>query len=108
MILSLDSRGQVYVSLLQSNSNVKVMEIFFHSLVRVLDKERKGWREDTVILLVNARYHSAIGTIKVFKALRIPIMFTGPHSYDAAPCELFFAAFKRADINPRRVKTGKQ
>ena len=108
MILGLDSRGRVYVSLVQSNSNVKIMEIFFHSLVRVLDKERKDWRQDTVILIDNARYHSAVGTIKVFKALRIPIMFTGPHSYDAAPCELFFAAFKRADINPRRVKTGKQ
>ena len=108
MIVGLDSRGQVYVSLLQSNSNVKVMEIFFHSLVRVLDKERKGWREDTIILVDNARYHAADGTQKVFKALRIPIMFTGPHSYEAAPCELFFAAFKREDINPRRVSTGKK
>ena len=83
------------------------MEIFFHSLVRVLDKERKNWREDTIILLDNARYHNAVGTLKVFQALRIPIMFTGPHSYDAAPCELFFAAFKRDDINPRRAPTGK-
>ena len=107
MILGLDSNGRVYVSLVQSNSNVKIMEIFFHSLVRVLDKERKDWREDTIILVDNARYHAAAGTLKVFQALRIPILFTGPHSYDAAPCELFFAAFKRADVNPRKVATGK-
>ena len=31
----------------------------------------------------------------------------GPYSYDAAPCELFFAAFKRADINPSKVPLGK-
>ena len=29
-------------------------------------------------------------------------------SYDAAPCELFFAAFKKSDINPRKVPTTKQ
>ena len=79
------------------------MEIFFHQLVLILDKERANWREDTVVLLDNASYHATANTLKVFDALRIPVMFTGPHSYDAAPCELFFAAFKRADINPRRV-----
>jgi len=38
----------------------------------------------------------------------LPIMFTGPHSYAAAPVEMFFAAFKRDDINPRKLPTGKQ
>ena len=37
----------------------------------------------------------------------VPVMFTGPHSYDASPIELFFAAFKNKDINPDRIKTGK-
>ena len=31
----------------------------------------------------------------------------GPYSYDAAACELFFAAFKRADVNPSKVALGK-
>ena len=31
----------------------------------------------------------------------------GPYSYDVAPAELFFAAFKCADINPSRVPMGK-
>jgi hypothetical protein len=31
----------------------------------------------------------------------------GPYSYDAAPCELFFAAFKKEDINPNMVPLGK-
>ena len=60
-----------------------------------------------MVLLDNAPYHTAPGILNVFEALRIPVLFTGPHSYDAAPCELFFAAFKREDINPNRVKTGK-
>jgi hypothetical protein len=38
----------------------------------------------------------------------VPVIFTGPHSYAAAPIELLFAHFKAADINPRRLKTGKK
>ena len=44
----------------------------------------------------------------MFETLKIPIMFLGPHSYDAAPCELFFAQFKDRDINPRHIPTGKK
>ena len=44
----------------------------------------------------------------MLERLRVPIMMMGPYSYDIAPCELFFAAFKSADINPSKVSTGKQ
>ena len=72
-----------------------------------LDAERKGWRKDTVILLDNAPYHSCKPTMEFFAGMDIPILFTGPHSYDAAPCELFFAHFKAVDINSNRLPTGK-
>ena len=39
--------------------------------------------------------------------LKLPTIFTGPHSYSASPCELWYAHFKRHDVNPRRVATGK-
>ena len=107
MIAGLDTRGRVYLSLMQSNSNAKTMAAFFLALAKRLDRERDGWREDTVVLLDNARYHSCKATLRVFEEQQIPVLFTGPHSYNAAPCELLFAAFKNADINPRHVKTGK-
>jgi hypothetical protein len=43
----------------------------------------------------------------MLERLRVPIMMMGPYSYDAAPCELFFAAFKKADINPAHIPLGK-
>jgi len=43
----------------------------------------------------------------MFENFNIPIMFTGPHSYDVAPCELWFALFKSVDINPERLPLGK-
>ena len=43
----------------------------------------------------------------MLERLRVPIIMLGPYSYDAAPAELFFAAFKRADVNPSKVPLGK-
>lgn len=83
------------------------MEIFFQQLALKLDKERPNWRKDTVILIDNAPYHTCKATLKVLEGLKLPVLFTGPHSYDAAPCELVFAHFKKGDINPNRVLTGK-
>ena len=83
------------------------MELFFHSLARTLDKERTDWRKDTVLLLDNAPYHTGVSTLKLFEKLKLPILFPAPHSYDAAPCELFLTSFKAKDVNPRKLKTGK-
>ena len=45
--------------------------------------------------------------MKFFRKNRVPILFTGPHSYAALPIELFFAAFKKDDVNPSKLPTGK-
>ena len=70
------------------------MEIFLRKLVLKLDREDEQWRENTVILLDNAPYHTSDKTMSLLSGLNIPVIYTGPYSYDAAPCELFFAAFK--------------
>ena len=59
-------------------------------------------------MLDNASYHTNPAILKVLAQLFAPVLFTGPHSYQASPIELFFAAFKAADINPRKVGTGKR
>ena len=55
----------------------------------------------------NAPYHTCSSSLKLLQKLKIPVLFTGPHSYSASPVELYFAHFKAADVNPRRVQTGK-
>ena len=83
------------------------MEIYLRQLVLKLDQEDAEWRTTTVILLDNAPYHASESTIDLMEGLKIPVLFTGPHSYDAVPIELLFAAFKSRDINPRHVPQGK-
>ena len=44
MIMGIGTNGAIYASLLQANSNSKVMELFFRAFVKKLDSERKNWR----------------------------------------------------------------
>ena len=84
-----------------------MMSLFFKQLVLKLDKERINWRANTIILLDNAPYHNSQSSLKMFEDFNIPIMFTAPHSYDAAACELWFAALKSVDLNPNHLPLGK-
>ena len=108
MITGLDTMGNVYLSLTQSNSNQKVMEVFFRQLVLKLNKDRIDWRDNTVIVLDNASYHGTSSLLKLFESLRIPVIFSGPHSYDTAACELLFAMFKSGTWNPEGLPMGKK
>ena len=65
------------------------MEIFLRQLILKLNQEDAYWRENTVILLDNATYHTSESSLELIAGLYIPVLFTGPHSYDAAPIELF-------------------
>ena len=117
MIVGIDSKGEIFLSLTQSNSNSEIMELFFSELIRTLDRLRPGWKRTHLLLVDGASYHRSKKILTFFENHQLPIMYTGSYSYDAgkssllvynltlftAPCELFFSAFKRADINPRHV-----
>ena len=84
------------------------MGIFMVQLVKTLNQERPDWRKDTIILHDNAPYFKSVKMRRTLESLDIPMLFTGQHSYAAVPIELWFAAFKRDDINPRHIPTGKK
>jgi len=107
MLLAFDNYGESYVALSQSNTNSNVALLFLRELNKRLNEEKRNWRKDTLIYWDGASYHQSDATLKLIEELKMPIIITGPHSYDIAPCELWFAMFKKVNINPRRVKTGK-
>ena len=108
LIAALDTLGNAFLTLTQANSNNKTMEIYFHHLTAKLDKIRPHWREDSVLCLDNAPYHHSTSTLKLFKDLRIPVVFFGAHSYSIAACELFFSFMKSTHLNPTFIPTGKK
>ena len=84
------------------------MPLFLSHFCRLLDKDEWGWRENTVILLDGAKYHTSKKAKEVLAYLQIPTIFSGPYSYDGAPCELLFGHFNKTDINTSRLSTGKK
>ena len=59
MITGLDSKGNIYLSLVQSNSNSKIFELFITKLVKKLEEEKPNFRKTHVLLLDNASYHKS-------------------------------------------------
>ena len=81
--------------------------MFLSRLAMLLSQENANWREDTYLLLDNAPYHRAIEVKEHLLKLGAKVIFSGQYAYAAAPCETFFAYYKREDQNPNQVKTGK-
>ena len=107
MIAALDTVGDLYLSLLQNNTNQYSFNEYMVQLVDQLDMDRPGWREDTVIQLDGARWHKTESTKELFKKLNIPVMISAPYSYSGAVCEHFFSMFKNGEINFHELGTTK-
>ena len=76
-------------------------------LVKQLDIDQPGWRQNTVMQLDGAKYHRTAMIKDLFKKLKLPVMISAPYSYDGAVAELFFAMFKKGELNQHRYATTK-
>ena len=61
-----------------------------------------------MLLADNASYHKSKDTKKVLEKLAVPIMFTGPYSFDVCPVESLYARIKDGIINPNSLVLGKR
>ena len=57
MIAALDSHGELYLCLMQPNTNTATFSEYMRHLVRQLDQDRPKWRADTVLQLDGATWH---------------------------------------------------
>ena len=98
----------MFLSLSIVNTDEDSFRLFISKLAAKLNSERPGWKKDTIVLMDNASYHTSDLTREYFAHLGIRTMYTAPYSYQAAPVEMFFAAFKSKNINTRMESTGKR
>jgi len=108
LIAALDTEGCIYYALTQANTDQNVMMIFLIHLVNQLDEERSGWRDDTIILLDGARYHTGSLVREYMRKLELQVIWSGPYSYSTAPIEMVFGALKFGELNPNKKPTGKK
>ena len=108
LIAVLDTEGNIYFSLTQANTDQNVMLAFLVKLVEQLDLERPGWRDDTVILLDGACYHTGTDIREYLRKLNLDVIWSVPYSYSTAPIELLFGSLKFGELNPGNKGTGKK
>ncbi len=53
-----------------------------------------------MVLLDNASFHKSSVAKENYKAMKLPIMFLGPYSFDMAAVEKLFSFVKNRDLNP--------
>ena len=84
------------------------MLVFLIYLVKQLDLEIPSWREETIILLDGARYHTGSKIREYLRKLEIEVIWSAPYSYSTAPIELLFGALKFGELNKDNKETGKK
>ena len=94
LIAAISTNGDAYFSLTQVNTDKDVKLLFLTELAKLLDAERPLWRKDTLILMDNASYNTSPETRAQIQRLKMPVIHSGPYSYDAAPIERYFGYFK--------------
>jgi transposase len=80
-MIAMDSEGNLYSSVLQSNSNSFTMRLFLKHLINKLDDEDKHWRKKRIIMWDGAGYHTSKEMLKFIQDYEIPVMRLGPYSY---------------------------
>ena len=99
LIAALDSKGKVYASFLQANSDNVTFQLYLKELIKILDAEDKNWRRTTAFVWDGAGYHKAKEVLNLLKEQQVPVMMLGPYMYRGAPVELLFAALKKTKLN---------
>ena len=61
-----------------------------------------------MLLLDGAPYHTGSKVREYLQKLQIDVIWSGPYSYDAAPCEFVFAHLKLGELNIQQQATGKK
>jgi len=108
LIAAISTNGDAYFSLTQVNTDKDVKLLFLTELAKLLDAERPLWRKDTLILMDNASYNTSPETRAQIQRLKMPVIHSGPYSYNAAPIERFFAYFKQGRMLPEDDPAGKR
>lgn len=71
LIAALDTEGRIYYSLTQANTDQNVMMVYLQHLLDQLDLERPSWKDDTVLLLDGARYHTGSQVREYLRKLEV-------------------------------------
>ena len=74
LMAAIDTDGEVYMSVSQSNTDIETMGLFLRNLDTMLSEEDQNWKKKTIILWDGAGYHSGADILDVAKKLQLPLL----------------------------------
>ena len=102
LIVAVSSRGYIFLSCTQVNTDDQIICMFLSKLA-----EKGNWRDEITFILDGAAYHRSVNTRRCLSDLRMQVVLSAPYSYAAAPAELWFSILKRGDFNPLLIRSTK-
>lgn len=108
LIVGLDTNGKLYCSVTLANTDSKIMILYLAHLAKILAKRDPGYRNNTCILMDNASYNKSKEVREFIDCAGLRVMWSAPYSYAGSPVELWFSQFKRGNLNPLNLSTGKK
>ena len=87
LIATIDTRGEVYLSLSTVNTGSEQICLYLKWLILKLDKEDKNWKKKTVLLLDGAAYHRSKEIHNYLASKGVKVVIGGPYAFSAAPIE---------------------
>jgi len=103
IIAAASSHGAVWIQTNNGRNNSTTFWNFILNLILSLQEENLEWRRHTIFLLDNAQWHKSDYIMDKFVTFQIPVLFSGPYSYDGSPIEKIFASIKMRDLNPKAM-----
>ena len=104
IIAAVSNRGTVLFSVNRGTTTSLTFSNFIANLCEVLDKQNPEWRLTSAFLLDNASFHKSSETRENFRAMKVPVMFLGPYSFNMAAVEKLFSFIKNRDLNPLALR----
>jgi len=108
LIAALDTDGRVYFALTHANTDSDVILTFMRRLDILLSLESPDWKENSIVLLDGAKYHTSKETRENLKKLNIPLTYSAPYCYSSAPIERLFGGFKYGEFYKNTAPRGKK
>ena len=85
------SSGPLVLSVHQGKNNSLTFWFFLVQLLNQLQDSHPDWRDHYVIYIDNATFHRSTYVTSKLEEYQVPVLYSGPYSYDGAPVERVFA-----------------
>ena len=94
VVAAVDSDGNKYASITQSNSTRYTTQVYLFQLITLLEKEDNDFRDKTILVFDGATHHLTADVRALLQLMNVQYCVTSPFSPQLCPVETYNAFMK--------------